>query len=100
MPERANRADYYPIGTNYEYHLWEEESAFIQKVLDHEMGLLRDAGVNAIRVYAGIPPKWISYIYQNFGIHTMVNHTFGRYGLTIDAECHWIYRRTLPWLYM
>lgn len=78
--------DYYPIGTNYEYHLWEEESAFIQKVLDHEMGLLRDAGVNAIRVYAGIPPKWISYIYQNFGIYTMVNHTFGRYGLTIDGE--------------
>lgn len=78
--------DYYPIGTNYEYHLWEEDAAFIQKVLDNEMGLLQDAGVNAIRVYTGIPPEWISYIYQNFGIYTMINHSFGRYGLTIDGE--------------
>jgi hypothetical protein len=42
-------------------------------------------GVNTIRVYTGIQPKWIKYIYENYGIYTMLNHSFGRYGLTIDG---------------
>lgn len=78
--------DYFPIGTNYEYVLWEESDAFIEEALNHEMGLLEEAGVNAIRVYTGIPARWIEYIYDNFGIYTMLNHSFGRYGLTLDGE--------------
>ena len=78
--------DYYPIGTNYEYVLWEEAEGFIREALDYEMGLLQDIGVNAIRVYTGIPAKWIEYIYDRFGIYTMLNHSFGRYGLLIDGE--------------
>ncbi|MDG5765993.1 glycoside hydrolase family 2 TIM barrel-domain containing protein [Balneolales bacterium ANBcel1] len=78
--------DYFPIGTNYEYVVWDESDDFIKKALDHEMGLLQDIGVNAIRVYKGIPPRWITYIYDNFGIYTMLNHSFGRYGLTIEDE--------------
>lgn len=78
--------DYFPIGTNYEYIIWEEPDEFIKEALDYEMGLLADAGVNAIRVYTGITPRWIEYIYDNFGIYTMLNHSFGRYGLTIDGE--------------
>ena len=31
-------------------------------------------GANAIRVYAGIPPRWVRYIYERFGIWTIVNH--------------------------
>jgi hypothetical protein len=42
-------------------------------------------GVNVIRQYTGIPAKWIEYIYENYGIYTMLNHTFGRYGLTING---------------
>ena len=49
------------------------------------MGLLQNMGVNSIRVYSGIPKKWIEYIYENYGIYTMLNHSFGRYGLTIDG---------------
>jgi hypothetical protein len=49
------------------------------------MGLLKNMGVNSIRVYTGIPKKWIEYIYTNYGIYTMLNHSFGRYGLTIDG---------------
>jgi hypothetical protein len=41
-------------------------------------------GVNVIRQYTGIPAKWIG-IYENYGIYTMLNHTFGRYGLTING---------------
>lgn len=78
--------DYFPIGTNYEYVIWEESDDFIRKALDYEMGLLKDMGVNAIRVYTGIPQRWIEYIYNEFGIYTMLNHSFGRYGLMLDGE--------------
>lgn len=77
--------DYFPIGTNYTYSLWKQPDAFIQQALDEEMGLLKNMGVNTIRVYAGMPKKWIEYIYTNYGIYTMLNHSFGRYGLTIDG---------------
>ena len=77
--------DYFPIGTNYSYSFWEQSDAFIKTALDEEMALLRNMGVNAIRVYVGIPSKWIQYIYETHGIYTMLNHSFGRYGLTIDG---------------
>ena len=77
--------DYFPIGTNYTYSLWQQTDQFIKSALDKEMLLLKDMGVNAIRVYSGIPTKWITYIYENYGIYTMLNHSFGRYGLTIDG---------------
>ena len=77
--------DYYPIGTNYSYNFWGQSDLFIKKALDDEMGLLQNMGVNAIRVYSGIPKKWIEHIYNNYGIYTMLNHSFGRYGLTING---------------
>jgi hypothetical protein len=77
--------DYFPIGTNYSYSLWSQSDDFIRQALDDEMGLLQNMGVNTIRVYSGIPKKWIEYIYTNYGIYTMLNHSFGRYGLTIDG---------------
>lgn len=76
---------YVPIGTNYSYSLWEQSDDVIKAALDAEMGLLKNMGVNAIRQYTGIQPKWIKYIYENYGIYTMLNHSFGRYGLTIDG---------------
>ncbi len=78
--------DYFPIGTNYEYNLWDKPDDFIKKALDDEMELLQNMGINAIRVYTGIQPKWISYIHENFGIFTMLNHSFGRYGLMLDGN--------------
>ncbi len=78
--------DYLPIGGTYTYNFWTKSPEFIQEALDHEMQLLKDIGVNAIRVYTGIPQNWITYIYQTYGIYTMLNHSFGRYGLSIDEE--------------
>lgn len=78
--------DYFPIGTNYEYNLWNQSDDFIKKALDDEMSMLRNMGVNSVRIYTGIPPKWITYIYKNYGIYTMLNHSFGRYGLTVDGD--------------
>lgn len=77
--------DYFPIGTNYTYNFWNQPDQFIQEALDEEMGLLKNMGVNAIRVYTGMPKKWIEYVYNNYGIYTMLNHSFGRYGLTLDG---------------
>ena len=73
--------DYFPIGTNYAYSLWKQPDDVIQAALDKEMLLLSEMGVNVIRQYASIPPRWVQYIYEQYGIYTMVNHSFGRYGL-------------------
>ena len=77
--------DYLPIGYNYNYSLWSKSDNFIEAALDDEMSLLKNMGVNAIRVYTGIPKEWITYIYDNYGISTMINQSYGRYGLTIDG---------------
>ena len=77
--------DYFPIGTNFSFSLWNQSPEFIKKALDDEMSLLQNMGVNSVRVYTGIPKQWITYIYDTYGIHTMLNHSFGRYGLTIDG---------------
>jgi len=78
--------DYFPVGTNFNFSLWKQPDEFIKAALDSEMSLLKNMGVNAIRVYTGIQPKWITYIYEKYGIWTMVNHSFGRYGLTLDGN--------------
>lgn len=56
--------DYFPTGTNYSYSLWNQSEATIKAALDYEMGLLKNMGVNTIRQYIGIPPKWITYIHD------------------------------------
>ncbi|MCB0532299.1 MAG: glycosidase [Lewinellaceae bacterium] len=77
--------DYFPIGTNYAYSLWQQSDDIIRAALDEEMSLLRNMGVNTIRQYSGVPAKWITYIYEKYGIYTVLNHSFGRYGLTLDG---------------
>jgi hypothetical protein len=78
--------DYFPIGTNFNYSLWQQPEAFIKTALDSEMTLLKNMGVNTIRVYKGIQPKWITYIYKKYGIYTMLNHSFGRYGVSVNGD--------------
>ena len=63
--------DYSPIGTNFNYSLWKQPENIIKVALDDEMSLLKNMGINTIRVYSGIPKKWIEYIYTNYGIYTI-----------------------------
>ncbi len=77
--------DYFPIGTNYTYSLWNQPDDIIRAALDEEMSLLKNMGVNAIRQYTGVPARWISYVYEKYGIYTLLNHSFGRYGLTLNG---------------
>lgn len=78
--------DYFPVGTNYSYSLWTQPDDVIMAALDYEMPLLKNMGVNTIRQYAGVPARWIKYIYDKYGIYTMLNHSFGRYGLTVKGK--------------
>lgn len=77
--------DYFPVGTNFSYSLWKQPDDIIMAALDAEMALLKNMGVNAVRQYTGVPAKWIRYIYEKYGIYTMLNHSFGRYGLTLNG---------------
>ncbi len=77
--------DYFPIGTNFNYSLWKQPDETIKAALDEEMSLLKNMNVNVIRQYTGIPVRWITFIYNNYGIYTMLNHSFGRYGLTLNG---------------
>ncbi len=82
---RGMNWDYVPIGQNYAFDLWQQPEDVIVEALDREMGLLAAMGANTIRVYAGIPPRWVRYIRERYGIYTIINHTVGRYGWTLDG---------------
>jgi hypothetical protein len=78
--------DYVPIGTDVtNSNFYKQSDDVIRAGLDAEMGLLKNMNVNVIRQYVGVPAKWVNYIYEKYGIYTLLNHTFGRYGLTIDG---------------
>lgn len=78
--------DYVPIGTNVvNANFYKKSDDIIKSGLDAEMALLQNMNVNVIRQYTGVPAKWVKYIYENYGIYTMLNDSFGRYGLTIDG---------------
>ena len=76
---------YIPIGENYSYNLWDEDDAFIKQVLDTEMKQLQLMGVNAIRQFSIVPPYWVTYIYETYGIYTIINHLMGRYGFEVNG---------------
>ena len=76
---------YSPRGENYNYNLWGQSDEFIKKVLEHDFGMMKKAGVNAIRAFSTIPPEWVTYIYEQYGIMTAINPLMGRYGATIDG---------------
>jgi len=80
--------DYFPIGTNYTYNLWDKSDAFIEEALQREMTLLKSMGVNTIRQYSDIPPRWVTHIFENYSIFTIINHPFARYGVELEGE--WI----------
>lgn len=76
---------YMPIGENYRYDFWSLPEDKIEEGLRSEMALLRGMGVNTIRQYPTIPPKWVEWIHDNYGIYTMVNPLVGRYGVDVDG---------------
>ena len=80
---------YSPIGWNYVYNQWAESDEFIKKIIDYNMEYLKAMGVNTIRYFSDIPPKWVTYIYRKYGIYSIINDMCGRYGLTINGV--WVF---------
>ncbi|MDJ0778571.1 MAG: hypothetical protein QNJ85_11965 [Gammaproteobacteria bacterium] len=76
---------YTPRGANYTFNLWSEPEERIRAVLDHDFGLMAAAGVTANRSFTIIPPKWVTYIYEKYGIYSVINPLMGRYGASIDG---------------
>ncbi|MDJ0832111.1 MAG: glycoside hydrolase family 2 TIM barrel-domain containing protein [Gammaproteobacteria bacterium] len=76
---------YAPPGTNYTYSLWNQPEDIIKTVVDREFSLMQANNINAIRTFAIVPPEWVTYIYDNYGIMTVVNPLMGRYGASIDG---------------
>jgi hypothetical protein len=85
MLVRGMNWGYSPIGWNYSFNLWGQSDEFIERALRRDMELLRAMGVNAIRQGPDIPPKWVAWIHDQYGIFTMINHVMGRYGATING---------------
>ncbi|MDC1342224.1 hypothetical protein N8249_01100 [Flavobacteriaceae bacterium] len=78
--------DMIPIGKDaVNTNFWNKPDELIKAGLESEMSLLKQMNVNAIRHYSDIPSKWVQYIFENYGIYTMLNHSFGRYGLTVNG---------------
>lgn len=76
---------YSPKNENYSYNLWGQEDDFVKKVIDYEFGLMSKAGINTIRSFGTIPPKWVTYVYRKYNIMTAINPLMGRYGATING---------------
>ncbi len=77
-----------PIGETHTYDLWAQSDDFIMRMLDADMPLLKAMGVNTIRAFSTIPPRWVEYIYTKYGIYTMINDLLGRYGTTVNGKWH------------
>ena len=76
---------YAPPGTNYSYSIWNQPEDLIKKVVDKEFSLMKAANINAIRTFGLVPAKWVTYIYEQYGIMSLINPLFGRYGATIGG---------------
>ena len=79
---------YTPRGQNYTYNLFGQSDDQIRKILDYEFGLMAEMGVNTIRTFTMIPPKWVTYIYREHGIMSIINPLMGRYGYNVNGK--WI----------
>ena len=77
--------DYVPIGQNYRFSLWEQPDQVIETALAREMPMLQRMGINAIRQYVGVPARWVKFIYEKYGIFTVLNPTIGRYGSLVNG---------------
>jgi len=78
-----------PIGMDYNYSLWRMDDDFIMATLNTDMPMLQAMGVNVIRSFDDVPPKWVEYIYENYGIYTLINNLMGRYGVTVKGK--WVF---------
>lgn len=74
-----------PIGQTHTFSLFSQSDEYIRKMIDTDMPMLKAMGVNTIRCFTMIPPKWVEYIYTRYGIYSVINDTLGRYGVSVNG---------------
>ncbi len=72
-------------GKDYRWSMFDQSYEYIKNVLDTDMKLLKEMGVNCIRTFEGLPPRWAKYIYEKWGMYSIVNTWFGAYGVTVNG---------------
>ncbi|MCC5793291.1 MAG: hypothetical protein JJT85_00970 [Chromatiales bacterium] len=77
---------YTPRGENYTYNLFGRSEEYIRAVIDYDFSMMRAAGINSIRSFMMIPPEWVTYIFEKYGIRTVINPLMGRYGTTVGGR--------------
>jgi beta-galactosidase/beta-glucuronidase len=75
-----------PPGTNFNFNLWKEDEETIKAIVDRDAAMMEELGVNAVRCFSDVPPKWVEYLYDRYGIYTIFNDLFGRYGTTVNGR--------------
>ncbi|MCI5606073.1 MAG: hypothetical protein MR420_01290 [Spirochaetia bacterium] len=74
-----------PIGETHTFSLFDQSDEYIKAMIDTDMPMLKAMGVNTIRCFTMIPPKWVEYIYSKYGIYSIINDTLGRYGISVNG---------------
>ena len=74
-------ANFIPVGEGnaYKTGLWNETDTHIKNILDHDISLMTNAGINTIRTFSNIPGEWVDYIYNTFGVRLIISHWIGGY---------------------
>tara|TARA_B100000427_G_scaffold47302_1_gene35316 strand:- start:33 stop:2978 length:2946 start_codon:yes stop_codon:yes gene_type:complete len=71
---RAVHWEYLPHDSVSSYYFWGSDDGFIKDVLDYQMPLLSRLGINTICFQVGVPARWVSYIYETYGIYSVVQY--------------------------
>ena len=64
---------YTPIGETHTYDLWSKPDDYIMQMIDTDMPMLKAMGVNTIRTFSSMPPRWVEYIYEKYVIFSILN---------------------------
>jgi beta-galactosidase len=78
--------DYTPVGQKYDYNRFAMSDDRVKRLVDEDAAIMTGMGVNTVRLIGDVPPKWITYLYQRYGIHTILNHFAGRYGVVVNGK--------------
>ena len=79
---------YTPLGRNYSFDAWRDLPRDVcERLVDEDAAQMKKMGVNTIRVIdqTGEATWVVRRFYEKHGIHTIINHFAGRYGVSVDG---------------
>ena len=83
---RSVNWSYQPRGYAKSFNLWEQSPGFIATVLDAEMPMLVEMGLNAVSIKNDVPARWINYIHFKFGLRVIVVESMSPWGFRVGGK--------------